>query len=185
MGQKVIDCEITGIAGLIQNNIEGSEKQMLTKGKRATGGVKNDEDEWKLKIYKYNGGLGHPGAAVESALVKAARDFKADKRRSMTDIIKALVFVNEPFIELVGKKQPDHVRRDSVVNPHTKGRGFVYRPLFDAGWKGKFSLTLFDDEIVELARVKEILDYAGYRIGIGDWRPKFGRFIISRWAIRK
>jgi hypothetical protein len=183
--QKVIDCEITGIAGLIQDNIESAEAQLLRKGKRSTGGVKNDEDEWKTKIYKYNGGLGHPGAAIESALVKAARDFKADKRRSMSDVIKALVFVNETFIELIGKKQPDKVRRDSIVNPHTKGRGFVYRPLFETGWRAKFSLTLFDDEIVELARVKEILDYSGYRIGIGCWRPKFGRFIVSKFTTRK
>ena len=185
MSNVIIDVEIEGVAALLQNNIEGSEQQLLRKTKRSTGGVKNDENEWKAKVYKFNGGLGHPGAAIESALTKAARDFKADKRRSMVDVVRALVFCNESHIELIGKKEPDAIRRDSVVNPNTKGRGFVYRPLFEKGWKGRFSLTLSDTEVIEVERLKEILDYSGSRIGIGDWRPKFGRFIVTKFLTRK
>lgn len=184
MALVIIDCEITGIAPLLQNNIDSAEKGMLNKGKRSTSGVKNDENEWKDKIYKYNGGLGHPAGAIESALIKAARDFKADKRRSMADVVKAMCFVNEPFINL-GKTKPDGVRRDSVVNPNTHGRGFVYRPIFNEGWKAKFSLTVNDTDIVSVDRVKEIFDYSGTRIGIGDWRPKFGRFFVSSFKVRK
>jgi len=181
----IIDCEIEGIAPLLQNNIEGSAEQMARKGKRSTGGVKDDPEEWKGKLYKIKDGLGHPGGAIDSALTKAARDFKADKRRSMADIIKAMCYVNEPFLELVGKSEPDSINRASVVNPHTKGRGFVYRPMFETGWKGSFSLTVADLEMVALEQVKEILDHAGRRVGIGDWRPKFGRFMVTKFEKRK
>lgn len=181
----VVDVEITGIAPLLQNNIAGSEEQMLgsRNRKRTSSGVKDDPEEWKIKLYKYNGTLGHPGPAIESALVKAARDFKADKRRTMKDLVKALVFVNEEFIDL-GKKEPDNVNRASIVNPVTHGRGFVYRPMFNTGWQANFSLTLADCDIIPVERLKEMLEYAGYRIGIGDWRPKFGRFYVSKFSVR-
>lgn len=29
---------------------------------------------------------------------------------------------------------------------------------------------------------QEILEYAGIRIGIGDWRPRFGRFYVSSFT---
>lgn len=181
------DVEIQGIAPLLQNNIEGAEEQMTRKGKRSTSGVRDIPDEWKGKLYRIerDGKLGHPSAAIESALVKAARDFKADKRRSMADVVKALVYVDGQYVELVGKKEPDRINRASCVNPNTKGRGFVYRPQFDEGWTGKFVLTCSDTEVIDIARLKEILDYAGYRVGIGDWRPKFGRFIVSKFKERK
>lgn len=182
----IVDVEIQGIAPLLQNNIEGSAEQMARKGKRSTGGVKDVPEEWKGKIYKIKDGqLGHPAGAIESALTKAARDFKADKRRSMADIIKAICYVQEPFLELIGKSEPDSIHRASVVNPNTKGRGFVYRPLFETGWKGNFSLTVADLEMVDISQVHEILSHAGRRIGIGDWRPKFGRFMVTRFEVRK
>lgn len=109
----IVDVEIEGIAPLLQNNIDGSAEQMARKGKRSTGGVKDDPEEWKGKLYKVEGGLGHPGGAIDSALIKAAL------------------------------------------------------------------------EMVALDQVKEILDHAGRRVGIGDWRPKFGRFFVSKFEKRR
>jgi len=185
--QVEVEVEITGIAPLLQNNIESAEQQMTRKGVRKTSGVKDCPEEWKGKLYRVNGNgvLGHPSAAIESALVRAGRDFKADKRRSMADVVKALLYVNDQFITLVGKDGPDRVNRASCVNPNTKGRGFVYRPQFDEGWVGRFTLVISDTEIIDVDRAKEILDHAGYRIGIGDWRPKFGRFYVSQFKIKK
>lgn len=185
MKQVIVDIEIEGIAPLLQNNIESAEEQMLQKKKRHSSGVKDDSNEWKTKLYKVDGYLGHPGMAIESALIKAGRDFKADKRRTMSEIIKALCFVNEAFIKIKGKKEPDCINRASVVNPNTRGRGFVYRPQFNIGWKAEFSLTIADLEMIDIEQVKEILDHAGQRIGIGDWRPKFGRFLVTKFKERK
>ena len=184
--QVVVDVEIEGIAPMLQHNIDGGEEQMLRKGKRATGGVMDNPDEWKAFFYKdKDGKIGHPSAAVESALATAARDFKADKRRSMKDVIKALVYANETMMTFTNRTEKDiEVHRASVVNPNTKGRGFRYRPLFSIGWVLSFSLTIADTEVVEVSRVKEILDYAGYRIGVGNWRPKFGRFMVRKFAAR-
>lgn len=187
MPSITIDVEIRGTAPLLQHNIEGAEAQMLHKGKRRTGGVANDENEWKNFLYKIdgNGKLGHPSAALESMFVKAARDFKADKRRTMADTAKATFFCNDTYIQLVGKTGPDRVNRCSVVNPNTRGRGFRYRPEFDAGWVGRVAVTLADTELMPEDRAKEIMEHGGRVIGIGNWRPKFGRFMVTGWKVRK
>jgi hypothetical protein len=184
--QSTIDIEITGIAPLVQDNLRGSEEQMKSKGKRNTNGVSNDEEAWKTKLYEMdNGKLGHPGEAVEQALYTAGRYFKADARRTMKDVLKSLVFVNEPYITLDKTKKDIKVQQRSFLNQINKTRGFVYRPLFDAGWKAKFSVILADTDIIEVPRLKEIFDFAGLRIGIGNGRPKFGRFMISSFQERK
>ena len=187
MSSLNVHVEIKGIAPLLQHNIEGAEAQMLNKGKRKTGGVRDDPNEWKQWLYKIdgNGRLGHPSAAIETMFVKAARDFKADKRRTMAEVCKAAMFCNEKYVELVGKNGPDRVNRASVVNPNTRGRGFSYRPEFDAGWTGTFSITLSDLDLLPEDRAKEIMDHGGRLIGIGSWRPKFGRFIVTEWKAAK
>jgi hypothetical protein len=187
MNSIVVDVEIKGVAPLLQHNIDGGEQQMLGKGKRKTSGVANDEEEWKRFLYRADGTgrLGHPSSALESLFVKAARDFKADKRRTMAEIAKATMFCNETLFEIVGKTGPDRVNRSSVVNPNTRGRGFRYRPEFDAGWIGRVSITIADLELMPEPRAKEILEHGGRLIGIGDWRPKFGRFIVTKWKVRK
>src|SRR3972149_588974 len=144
MSSVVIEVELKGVAPLLQHNIDGGEEQMLNKGKRKSSGVCNDEEEWKRYLYRIqgNGKLGHPSAALESAFVKAARGFKADKRRTMAEIAKAAFFCNETYIELTGKTTPDRINRSSVVNPNTRGRGFRYRPEFDAGCGGRIAVTM-------------------------------------------
>ncbi|GAI19389.1 unnamed protein product, partial [marine sediment metagenome] len=53
------------------------------------------------------------------------------------------------------------------------------RPRFDK-WELDFTID-FDDEIIGKDKVNEILTYAGQRIGIGDYRPLFGRFIVTKF----
>jgi hypothetical protein len=179
---KKIEVEIQGIADLLQANVLSAEEGLSGSHKRRkTSGAKNEPEEWKKFLYPVEGGLGHPSAAIESALATAAREFKADKRRTMKDVVKACVFVEGDFITLSGKTEPDMIRRDIVVNPNTKGRGFVYRPLFNKGWKATFTLVLADEDAVPSDQLKEMLDFAGARIGIGAWRPKFGRFMVTKF----
>lgn len=42
-------------------------------------------------------------------------------------------------------------------------------------WKTEFEVT-FNNELFNPEQVSDVLDIAGGIIGVGDWRPKFGRF---------
>lgn len=68
-----------------------------------------------------------------------------------------------------------------VVVPSTRGRVARRRPVFK-NWSLKFNIEYDEDEL-SASTIKEILDYAGTRVGIGDFRPEkggpFGRFMVT------
>jgi hypothetical protein len=39
--------------------------------------------------------------------------------------------------------------------------------------------VIFNDELVNQSEVLELLRIAGEQVGLGDWRPKFGRFDVE------
>lgn len=65
----------------------------------------------------------------------------------------------------------------------TKGRMVVERPRFDE-WTCKFEIVSDIDDLPE-ERIKEIIDFAGMYVGVGDWRPakkgKYGKFIVTEF----
>ena len=63
------------------------------------------------------------------------------------------------------------------VPPRTGPRVMIYRPMWKE-WKLCFGIEVLEEEFPTEV-LKEILDVAGKRHGIGDWRPKFGQFMVT------
>lgn len=55
------------------------------------------------------------------------------------------------------------------------------RPQFPE-WSVSFTGT-FDPNIIDLADLQNISETAGLLIGLGDWRPRFGRFKVNRLGL--
>jgi len=54
------------------------------------------------------------------------------------------------------------------------------RPAFKKGWEAELTLVVMDDQM-QKEILKEIIVYAGKFVGIGDWRPHFGRFEVTKF----
>lgn len=54
------------------------------------------------------------------------------------------------------------------------------RPIFRV-WASRVTV-LFDTAVIDEPQVFDILKAAGQQVGIGDWRPRFGRFEAERVA---
>jgi hypothetical protein len=71
----------------------------------------------------------------------------------------------------------------AVRIPSTGGRIQRHRPIFHE-WGLTFSVTLDTDEMSRNL-FREIVDAAGNKIGLGDFRPEtkgpFGRFKVKNW----
>lgn len=52
------------------------------------------------------------------------------------------------------------------------------RPIFNE-WCSVVTLQ-YEDSLVNLARVDAWLEAASTQVGVGDWRPQFGRFTVER-----
>jgi hypothetical protein len=70
-------------------------------------------------------------------------------------------------------------RRAVVVQ---RARIMRERPRFD-NWGLSFVIETLDEQL-PVSAIKEILDYAG-KVGLGDYRPRFGRFIVTEFKEEK
>jgi hypothetical protein len=108
----------------------------------------------------------------------------AQKSRIGKDV-QAAVFCQAPEvkIEYEGPRNKDKMFSDDrfILRKGVaivKSRIIRVRPMIPTGWKLTFTLE-FDDTILnEKNLVKAMID-AGALIGLGDWRPKFGRFTVQ------
>ncbi len=71
----------------------------------------------------------------------------------------------------------------TVRDPASGVRRPCHRPRFDA-WALRFHLEL-DDEMLATESAHRLIEFAGQRVGLGDFRPErngpHGRFAIDRW----
>src|SRR3990172_2260379 len=111
---------------------------------------------------------------ILGAMVKAGGVFKLEGKKTYKDVVKGGFFV-EPM------KIP-HLKIDlqkdwrPVLIPATRGRVMKGRGRLD-DWELKFDLVCIDPRAGK-QEVVEILKYAGSYVGIGDYRPRYGRFEV-------
>lgn len=180
--QHTYHVEIEGIAPLLQNNPALAIERMTENARVKKTPSTEPAEDWRVKVYLSSDGkkLLHPSIALESVIREAGKTFKAKGRGSMQTPIKRTCFVNGDWLTITNKKEPDSVRE---VHPRNSAGQLVsnYLPEFASGWRMEFYLELTEDEIVSPHHLKEILDYAGKRIGIGVNRPKYGRFMVVKF----
>lgn len=64
------------------------------------------------------------------------------------------------------------------VPPKTGALIWKARCMIPTGWRVSFTIE-FDEAIVAEKSLREALELAGRLSGLGGWRPKFGRFLVS------
>ncbi len=159
-------------------------EEKLTAVKKKTGDKKLTEEENRLQAeqYIYNDSkkkVCTPSSHIEGTMIKAATEIKlsGQGKKSYKDLIKAACFVFPEYIPHTNQKWTVDSR--SIVNQNTGGRSMCYRPRID-DWELTFELEVNDDRADEHA-VKEILEIAGLQRGIGAYRPRFGRFEVTKF----
>ncbi len=172
---KTINVEITGIAPLLQNRFPVEEHgQNQTKAKKK---VYIPEDEAKKCLYIRDGQIFQPAEHIYQSMVRAAVDFKYEGKKTYKDVITSGILVEPEEIPLISEKPYEIDTRPVMIQ---RSRVLRWRPKFNQ-WKLGFKITILDEKNINQITLKEILDRAGSTKGIGDYRPRFGRFIVSFW----
>jgi hypothetical protein len=144
---------------------------------------KSEEDYIQLAKLEFIGGLYHdtdmgpyvPGANIFRSLVDAGR-----KRKLGTRVTSAL-FVQDDVNALAYKGPRDveslwndaNFRHEASVKVGTS-RVIRTRPQFKV-WATE-AILVVDTEVLDADDLQQIVDISGSMIGLGDWRPIFGRF---------
>lgn len=180
--EKIVNATIKGISPLLMNRPNMLEIEDKAKVKQA--GINVLEQQYEEKQYKNEKGeLFMPDTHIKGCLIEAGKNIKVKGKGKATysKIIGYAVIVTPG--QILHKKT--HLDKHTVltVNPNTKGRNATCRPMLN-DWEVDFQLE-YDSDEVPLEVLKEALDYAGKRVGVGDWRPQkkgtFGRFIVTNF----
>lgn len=148
------------------------------KARAAKGSKAKKEDDIESYVYRDSDGLlAIPAEYVRMAIIHAAK-FKQDPRsprKSAMDLFKAGVFANEELCSL-GVKTWDYLDRRRVV---VQRNGITRcRPAMNAGWQINLCFEVVLPEYISPELLNEVIQLAGRVIGVGDFRPTYGRFQV-------
>lgn len=153
------------------------------KSKAAKNSKAKKTDDIETYVWRDAGGfLGLPGEYLRQSVIMAAK-YKQDPRsprKSAMDLFKAGVVSLTPLASL-GTKEWDYLdtRRVTVQR---NGINRV-RPAMHVGWTAEFELQVLTPEYISRELLLDVLTTAGRLVGVGDFRPTYGRFGVSKFEI--
>jgi len=170
-----VKVKVVGIAPLLMNKFK-MEKPEETKAKRRDEQYSPEVDA-ENALYKEKGiGCYAPSTWLEACLRETAKEFKGRGKASMKATILSSVFVEPDKIPLNKQTYDEIDLRPVVIQRNRVVKG---RPKFNS-WELEFNIK-YDEKRVKKDTLKQILEEAGATKGIGDYRPKFGRFKVERF----
>lgn len=184
-----ISITISGVTPLICNRFHDAAAEAASSGSRGSSAGQDrgtPQEVSELKLYKMTDGSPMiPQPNLLRCLVDGGRFHKIGKSQVTTatsSMLYACLDINETEIK-IEHKEPWRVDTRAIVIPSTKGRVLTHRPMFD-DWRLSFCADL-DTSIVGAKLFRRIVDDAGKRIGLGDFRPArkgpYGKFVVENW----
>lgn len=172
---------IRGVADLLFHR--WSNESVETKSKAAKGSKAKKTDDIESYVYRTDAGeIALPGEYLRQSIINAAK-FKQDPRsprKSAMDITKAAVISLTPLASL-GVTDWDYLdKRRVVVQRSAVTRT---RPAMLAGWEAAVVLMITLPEYIDETFLRQLIDDAGRLIGLGDFRPTYGRFSVVGFRV--
>jgi hypothetical protein len=185
-----INIKIVGVVPLLCNRFTEEAALAATAGSRtaapaAEKGTPFEQSEKKLYRSLDQQSFVIPQPNLLRCLVDGGRYHKIG-RKQITTAQESLLYA---ALDIAGTeikiehKEPWRVDTRPVVNPSTRGRILCHRPMFD-DWLLSFTAHV-DTTLIGPKLLRLIVDDAGRRVGLGDFRPArkgpFGRFRVDYW----
>jgi hypothetical protein len=171
--------ELRGISPILFHRWNCESVESKSKAKKGSAEKKSDDTE----SYVYRNSKNEiciPGEYLRGAIIAAAK-FQQDPRsprKSAADLFKAGI-VNLTELSSLGVKAWDYLDKRRVViqrNAITRSR-----PAMREGWTAKFVLGIQLAEYIDENLLNSTIQAAGKLIGLADFRPSYGRFIVTNF----
>lgn len=179
---KTISFWIRGTSPLIQHawSEKGLRQMRMTAAERKKQPkvARNPETEADAAMHKMeDGSPGFPMLAFKAALISAAhKDLGIEKT-----LVKKSLFLPAAYYEkgLIGRLDASEpVIREDIVRIGQNQTDLRYRPEFDQ-WRVNVIVQI-DSDLLNEQDVINLINRAGFSVGIGEWRPEkggeYGRF---------
>jgi hypothetical protein len=176
----IIKVRVVGTTPLIVHNWSAkAKKEMLdkqTKVAKSKKEAKDPEADFKASLYMLpGGGYGFPSIGLKSAIVDACA-FVANIPKTQA---RGVLHIAKEFITIKGSPT---MREDMVkVGKFPGVADLRYRAEFKE-WESEVEIS-FLRNVVSADQIINLIRYAGFTIGIGEWRPEkngtFGTFRVE------
>jgi len=189
---KNVKVKISGISPMLMHSDRTANPlDVFTREIKKVTGKRNKTEEDYEKISKlefaaglyYNGKYYMPSQNIESCLIASAKHSK------LGTLIKQAMLVPEDgaFIFPNMDLTPDTLYEDSkYVDMRTvkvgTSKNIRTRPIFHE-WEVSFTVYL-DGFKMDTDTLKAIIDNAGQYVGLGDYRPRYGRFEVTTYKVK-
>lgn len=160
-----------------------SVESVAEKAAAAKGSAAKKTDDLQSYVWRNDANeICLPGEYVRQSVIMAAK-FRQDPRsprKSAMDLYKAAVINLTPLASL-GSTDWDYLDQRRVM---VQRNGVTrVRPAFLAGWQAELEFQVQLPEYVPSAHLHEVLVNAGRLIGVGDFRPTYGRFAVTSFLV--
>lgn len=179
----VVQVTLEGMAAFLFHrwSVDGVE----AKAKAAKGSKAKKEDDLESYVYRTaKGTLAIPSEYFRMSIINAAK-YKQDPRsprKSAMDLFKAGIVALDELCDL-GMKDWNYIDRRRVT---VQRNGITRcRPALTVGWRCTVLLQVLLPEYISSGLLNETIQAAGRLVGVGDFRPTFGRFAVIQFAVQE
>lgn len=184
---------VTGTSTLLFHR--WSNEAVAEKAAAAKGSKAKKEDDVESYVYRdRDGRICLPGRYLLGSMIdprNGAAKYKQDPRsprKSALDLFRAGVIATTELAPISSASNPsaptqvwDYLDAQRV----TVQRAGVtrIRPAFLSGWTAALSLTVLTPEYISPALLLDVLSMGGRLVGVGDFRPTYGRFAVTKFDV--
>lgn len=188
-GMNEFKVRLVGAGGLLMHNerlanpTDAAAKRLkaLT-GKRG----KTDEDHEQIARAEWEGGLYWDvdiGPYISGGWISAVVRDSAKLFKLGTAVTRGVLVMDQRFkLEYDGPRDIEGMwAAKKFVDQRMVGNQAVRvlrtRPLFE-DWHADISF-MYDTSVLDASQLQQVLTVGGFKVGIGDYRPRFGRFNVE------
>lgn len=159
-----------------------SNEAVAEKAAAAKNSAAKKTDNIESYVYRDSTGeLCLPGEYVRMSVILAAkyRQDPRSPRKSAFDLFKAGI-TSLTELSPLGVKDWDYLDARRVM---VQRNGITrQRPAMNQGWQAEFEFMINTPEYISSQLLHAVLTDAGRLVGVGDFRPTFGRFLVKSFA---
>lgn len=179
---------IKGVSPIVMHNEQLSDP--LNKWSKAVREiskkrVKTDDDLVEMSCREWMGGLYYDesiGVHVPERCIEAMLRDAAKKSKRGKDVVSGMIVTDPAALVYSGPRNPDGLWASGKFLLRASvgcqaARVIRSRPIFRE-WGLSFTVN-YDETVLDASDIDGFLELAGRLIGLLDWRPKHGRFIVE------
>jgi hypothetical protein len=189
----------TGLPYIVHVTIEGSADLLLhawnceavqEKADSKKGSAAKKSDNLESYVRRDDKGIiCLPSEYLRMSIVSAAkyRQDPRSPRKSAMDLYKAALVSLKPLspIMTVTGELPKVWDYEHRCRVQIQRNGITRcRPAFREGWRAEVSLLVNLPEYIGPRELNEVIGAAGRLIGVGDFRPSYGRFAVVKFEVQ-